>query len=237
MKKAMMALALGWLIAGGQPVSSGVAAEREEVEVKPPVREEVAPKPEAEEEAAPKPVVREEPAPAPKARPTFGENLRDGAIGVPIAFLRAAGDLGGAFCYAFGSISILGADVVGLVDNNPLTEDITRGILSNRFEELGYVFDMAAAACVEGVNAVDFKLVPMDPDVHLNPAEMMHADSYEMVPLAFKSFGMMFADFGMGLWESGWRLLQDSVYADGIQTHRRDLAESAFGRVIKEYAR
>jgi hypothetical protein len=214
MKKAMIALALGWLV-----VSGGFA-----------VAEEAA-TPAPGEEAKAQPA-----APAPDA-PTFGENLRDGAIGIPTAFLRAAGDLGGSLCYVFGSLSVLGADVIGLVDNNPLTEKVTSGILSNRFEELAYVFDMGAAACIEGVNAANFKLIPMDPDVHLNPAEMMHGESYKMIPLAFKSFGMMFADFGMGIWESGSRLLQAVAYADVVSQDRRDLAESAFGRILKEYAR
>jgi len=208
MKKAMIALAFGWLVVAG-----GFARA---AEVTPAGTEE---------------------AQAPPAGPTFGENLRDGAIGFPGAVLRAAGDLGGSFCYVLGSLSVLGADVVGLIDNNPLTESVTRGIISNRFEELAYLFDMGAAACIEGVNAANFKLIPMDPDVHLNPAEMMHAESYEMVPLAFKSFGMMFADLGMGLWESSWRLLQAASYADIIARDRRDLAESAFGRVLKEYSR
>lgn len=73
-------------------------------------------------------------------RERIGRNIRDGSVGLVDSFFQGAASAGmivsftGLFVQKFAT---MGGDVIGLIDDNPYTEHVFKGVLSRQLLKLG----------------------------------------------------------------------------------------------------
>jgi hypothetical protein len=77
-------------------------------------------------------------------------NVRDGVLTFADAFLDANTALFGEFALLAGKVTMGVSDVVGLVDDNPVTEHVTRGVLSGALARTAYLWHLAGSESLLG---------------------------------------------------------------------------------------
>jgi hypothetical protein len=77
-------------------------------------------------------------------------NVRDGVLTFADAFLDANTALFGEFALVAGKLTMGVSDVIGLVDDNPLTEHVTRGVLSGALARTAYLWHLAGSESLLG---------------------------------------------------------------------------------------
>jgi hypothetical protein len=137
------------------------------------------------------------PAPVQVAR-----NVRDGAIGLADAFFDANTAVFGCFALAASQVFMGAGDLVGLVDDNPVTQHVTKGVLSKNLAKIGYLWHLAGAESLLGSHGLEVERwatsdaatlspllsdedvaelegpLPLDPLVFVEDS-MFHADAYQ----------------------------------------------------------
>jgi hypothetical protein len=94
---------------------------------------------------------RAEPAPAVRA----ARNVRDGVLGLGDAFFDANTALFGAFALAASQVCMAASDGIGLVDDNPLSEHVTKGILSKNLAKVAWLWHQAGAESLLGSHGLE----------------------------------------------------------------------------------
>lgn len=77
-------------------------------------------------------------------------NVRDGLLTFADAFLDANTAVFGEFALLAGKLTMGVSDVVGLVDDNPVTEHVTRGVLSGALARTAYLWHLAGSESLLG---------------------------------------------------------------------------------------
>lgn len=96
-------------------------------------------------------------------------NVRDGVLGLADAFFDANTAMFGAFALGAGVVFEGASDVVGLVDDNPLTEHVSRGILSKNLAKVAYLWHLAGAESLLGSHGLEKERWATSEVAELNP--------------------------------------------------------------------
>jgi hypothetical protein len=142
-----------------------------------------------------------EPAPTPIA---VARNVRDGAIGLADLYFDANTALFGCFSLAASQLFMVAGDGVGLIDDNPVTQHVTKGLLSKNLAKVAYLWHLAGAESLLGSHGLEVDRwatrdaatlnpllgdedveslegpLPRDPLVFVEES-MFHADAYQPV--------------------------------------------------------
>ena len=105
-----------WLVLGAALFALGASAEGLDWEVH-------------EREDAPAPVV-------------VARNLRDGALGLADVYFDANTALFGVFALASSQLCMVASDGVGLIDDNPVTQHVTRALFSKSLAKVAYLWHL-----------------------------------------------------------------------------------------------
>lgn len=139
-----------------------------------------------------------EPADAP-ASVKAARNVRDGAIGLADAFFDANTAMFGCFALAASQLFMGAGDLVGLVDDNPVTEHFTKGVLSKNLAKIGYLWHLAGAESLLGSHGLEVERWATGDVASLNP--LLSDEDVEVLegplpldPLAFVEDSMFHAD-------------------------------------------
>jgi hypothetical protein len=117
-------------------------------------------------------------------------NVRDGVLGLGDAFFDANTAVFGAFALAASQLFMAAADGVGLVDDNPVSEHVTKGIVSKNLAKVAYLWHLAGAESLLGSHGLEAERWAAGPVAELNPL-LSDADVAELEgplpqdPLAF----------------------------------------------------
>ncbi len=87
---------------------------------------------------------------APSAPVRVVRNVRDGLLTFVDAFFDANTAVFGAFSLTASQLTLVVADGIGLVDDNPITQHVTKGILSKNLAKTAYLWHVAGAESVLG---------------------------------------------------------------------------------------
>jgi hypothetical protein len=134
------------------------------------------------------------PAPVLAAR-----NVRDGVLGLGDAFFDANTAVFGCFALAASQLFMGAGDLVGLVDDNPVTQHVTKGVLSKNLAKVGYLWHLAGAESLLGSHGLEVERWAASDVATLNPL-LSDADVAELEgplpldPLAFVGESMFHAD-------------------------------------------
>jgi hypothetical protein len=82
-------------------------------------------------------------------------NVRDGAIGLADVYFDANTALFGCFALASSQLSMIAGDGVGLIDDNPVTQYVTRGLLSKNLAKVAYLWHLAGAESLLGSHGLE----------------------------------------------------------------------------------
>jgi hypothetical protein len=132
--------------------------------------------------------VEEDPAPAAPVR--VARNVRDGLLGLGDAFFDANTAVFGAFALAASQLCLLASDGIGLIDDNPVTEHVTKAIVSKNLGKVAYLWHLAGAESLLGSHGLEEERWAAGPVAGLNPL-LSEADVAELEgplpldPLAF----------------------------------------------------
>jgi hypothetical protein len=96
-------------------------------------------------------------------------NVRDGFVTFGDAYFEANTALFGVFCLAASQVSIGFADLVGLVDDNPVTEHVTKGFFSKNLAKTAYLWHLAGAESLLGGHGMDVERWAAEDVASLNP--------------------------------------------------------------------
>jgi hypothetical protein len=77
-------------------------------------------------------------------------NLRDGLLTFANAFLDANTAVFGELALLAGKLSMGASDAVGLVDDNPVTEHVTKGVISGALARTAYLWHLAGSESLLG---------------------------------------------------------------------------------------
>jgi hypothetical protein len=137
---------------------------------------------------------QESPDPPPALRAL--RNLRDGALTFPDAFLDANTAGFGSACLLISQLLMASSDLIGLLDDNPASEHLTRGLVSGALARTAYLWHVAGAESLLGGHGLE-KARWLTPQVAtLNPL-LGEADVAELAgplpldPLEFVEEGML----------------------------------------------
>jgi hypothetical protein len=117
-------------------------------------------------------------------------NLRDGVLGVGDAFFDANTAVFGAFALAASQLCMAASDVVGLLDDNPVTQHVSKAIVSKNLAKVAYLWHLAGAESLLGSHGLEQERWAAGPVAELNPL-LSDADVAELEgplpldPLAF----------------------------------------------------
>jgi hypothetical protein len=117
-------------------------------------------------------------------------NVRDGVLGLGDAFFDANTAVFGAFALAASQLCMAASDGIGLVDDNPVTEHVTKGIVSKNLAKVAYLWHLAGAESLLGSHGLEAERWAAGPVAELNPL-LSDADVAELEgplpldPLAF----------------------------------------------------
>jgi hypothetical protein len=136
----------------------------------------------------------EAPAPVRAAR-----NVRDGALGLADAFFDANTAVFGAFALGASQLCMGAGDLVGLADDNPVTEHVTKAVLSKNLAKVAYLWHLAGAESLLGTHGLEVERWAAEDAATLNP--LLSGEDVERVggplpldPLAFAEEGLIHAD-------------------------------------------
>jgi hypothetical protein len=141
---------------------------------------------------------------------------RDGSLGL----LDCAADLQlGAFselALVSGALLMGASDLVGLVDDNPLTQHVFKGVASKSLAKTAYLFHLAGGEAILGSHGLEVEWYLQRELAELNPllAGEDSAPPLPLEPLAFVEDGILHKDvYGAHLPGS---ILLASALADGL---------------------
>jgi hypothetical protein len=179
-------------------------------------------------------------------------NVRDGMIGLADAFFDANTALFGCFALAASQLTMGAGDLVGLVDDNSVTQHVTKGVLSKNLAKVAYLWHLAGAESLLGSHGLEKERWATGDAAALNP--LLSDEDVEALegplprePLAFVGEGMFhadvyrphapFVDFGAALLVDGamrpaasfLRIAQLRASADALDEKATDW----FGRAIE----
>jgi hypothetical protein len=143
--------------------------------------------------------VREAPA-----GPALGlaRGVRDGALGLVDDLLDVQLALFSELALDTGELLALGSDAVGLVDDNPVTEHVFKGVASKSLAKTAWLFHLSGAEAVLGSHGLETETWLAESLAELNP--LLDADDAPArLPLAPTAF-------------VGEALLHDEVYTSRI---------------------
>jgi hypothetical protein len=152
------------------------------------------------------------------AGPLLGwvRGARDGLIGL----FDCAADLQlGAFSeltLVTGALVMGASDLVGIVDDNPLSQHVTRGVASKSLAKTAYLFHLAGGEAILGSHGLETEWYVQREMAELNP--LLEGEPAEaplpLEPLAFVEEGMLHADVYRAHLPGS--ILATSVLADGL---------------------
>ena len=172
-------------------------------------------------------------------------NVRDGLLGLGDAFFDANTALFGAFALAASQLCMAASDGLGLVDDNPLSQHVTKGIVSKQLAKVAYLWHVAGAESLLGSHGLEAERWATARAAALNPL-LSDADVAELEgplpqdPLVFVGEGMLhteayrphapFVDLGAALVADGLlrpsasllRIVQLTETADALDARTRD---------------
>ena len=96
-------------------------------------------------------------------------NVRDGVLGFGDAFFDGNTALFGCFALAASQLSIGAADLVGLVDDNPVTQHVTKGVLSKNLAKVAYLWHLAGAESLLGSHGLEVERWASGEVAQMNP--------------------------------------------------------------------
>jgi hypothetical protein len=96
-------------------------------------------------------------------------NVRDGFLTFGDAYFEANTAFFGVFCLAASQISMGFADVVGLADDNPVTQHVTKGFFSKNLAKTAYLWHVAGAESLLGGHGMDVERWASEDVASLNP--------------------------------------------------------------------
>lgn len=126
-------------------------------------------------------------------------NVRDGVIGLADAFFDANTAVFGCFALAASQLFMGAGDLVGLVDDNPVTQHVSQGVLSKQLAKVGYLWHVAGAESLLGSHGLEVERWATGDVATLNPL-LSEEDVAELEgplpldPLAFVGQSMFHAD-------------------------------------------
>jgi hypothetical protein len=126
-------------------------------------------------------------------------NVRDGVLGLGDAFFDANTAVFGAFALAASQLCMAASDGVGLVDDNPVTQHVSKGIVSKNLAKIAYLWHLAGAESLLGSHGLEQERWAAGPVAELNPL-LSDADVAELEgplpldPLAFVGEATFHAD-------------------------------------------
>jgi hypothetical protein len=82
-------------------------------------------------------------------------NVRDGVLGLGDAWFEANTAFFGVFCLAASQLSMGFSDVVGLLDDNPASQYVLKGILSKNLAKTAYLWHVAGAESLLGGHGME----------------------------------------------------------------------------------
>ena len=96
-------------------------------------------------------------------------NVRDGVLGHGDAFFDLNTAAFGGLALAASQIFIGASDVVGLVDDNPLTQYVTKGVVSKNLAKVAYLWHLAGAESLLGSHGLEKERWATSAVAGLNP--------------------------------------------------------------------
>jgi hypothetical protein len=96
-------------------------------------------------------------------------NVRDGFLGLGDAWFEANTAFFGVFCLAASQLSMGFSDVVGLVDDNPASQYVLKGILSKNLAKTAYLWHVAGAESLLGGHGMEAERWAARDVAELNP--------------------------------------------------------------------
>ena len=96
-------------------------------------------------------------------------NVRDGFLTFGDAWLEANTSLFGVFCLAASQLSMGFSDAVGLVDDNPVTQHVFKGILSKSVAKTAYLWHVAGSETLLGSHGMEVERWAAGDVADLNP--------------------------------------------------------------------
>jgi hypothetical protein len=93
-----------------------------------------------------------EDAPAPIL---VARNLRDGALGLADVYFDANTALFGCVALAASQLFMITSDGVGLIDDNPVTQHVTKGVFSKSLAKIAYLWHLAGAESLLGSHGLE----------------------------------------------------------------------------------
>ena len=82
-------------------------------------------------------------------------NVRDGFLGLGDAWFEANTAFFGVFCLAASQLSMGFSDALGLVDDNPVSQHVLKGILSKNLAKTAYLWHVAGAESLLGGHGME----------------------------------------------------------------------------------
>jgi hypothetical protein len=183
-----------------------------------------------------------EPAPAPVL---VARNLRDGLIGLADVYFDTNTALFGCFSLAASQLFMIASDGVGLIDDNPVTQHVSKGLLSKSLAKVAYLWHLAGAEALLGSHGVEVERwasrdaatlnpllgdedveslqgpLPRDPLAFVEEA-MFHADAYQPAAPLVDLGAAVAVDLALRPAASLLRIGQAKVAADAIDERARD---------------
>jgi len=172
-------------------------------------------------------------------------NVRDGVIGLADAFFDANTAVFGCFALAASQLFMGAGDVVGLVDDNPVTQHVTKGVLSKNLAKVGYLWHLAGAESLLGSHGLEVERwaasdaatlnpllsdedvaelegpLPLDPLVFVEDS-MFHADAYQPAAPLVDLGAVVLVDGVMRPVASVLRIAQQREQADALDETATD---------------
>lgn len=96
-------------------------------------------------------------------------NVRDGALGLADAFFDANTALFGCFALGASQLFMLAGDGVGLLDDNPVTQHVSKGLLSKNLAKVAYLWHLAGAESLLGSHGLEVERWATRDAATLNP--------------------------------------------------------------------
>jgi hypothetical protein len=161
---------------------------------------------------------------------TWVRGARDGALG----FLDAAADLQlGAFSELalLSGAALMGAsDLVGLVDDNPISQHVLEGVASKSLAKTAYLFHLAGSEAILGSHGLETEWYVERALAELNPLldEEEAAPPLPLEPLDFVEEGLVHAHVYTAHLPGS--ILLASALADGVLRPAANLARIAGAR-------
>jgi len=179
-------------------------------------------------------------------------NVRDGVLGLGDAFFDANTAVFGSFALLASQLCMAASDGIGLVDDNPLSQHVTKGVVSKNLAKIAWLWHLAGAESLLGSHGLEKERWVTTEVAGLNPL-LSDEDVAELEgplprgPLAFVGEATFhgdayrphapFVDLGAALVVDGamrpaaslLRIAQQGGAADALDARGTDLFRRALG--------